>query len=118
LIKHHGGWRVRIDPTRTVLEFTSPTGHHYTKPGRQAAVPALWISTAGTAIAERLDLITTPPSSQVQQANHRNPAPTSRLDDLLAAILIRHHLNTTTIEIDYHPETIWESTAHNDPPPF
>jgi hypothetical protein len=118
LIKHHGGWRVRIDPTRTVLEFTSPTGHHYTKPGRQAAVPALWISTAGTAIAERLDLIITPPSSQVRQANNGKPARTSRLDDLLAAILVRHHLNPTTIEIDYHPETIWESTAHDDPPPF
>jgi len=75
-----------------------------------------------TAIAERLDLITTPPSSQARQASGGNengrPARTSRLDDLLAAILIRHHLNTTTIEIDYHPETIWESTAHNDPPPF
>ena len=27
LIKHHSDWRIRIDPNRHVLEFTSPTGH-------------------------------------------------------------------------------------------
>ena len=58
LIKHHSEWKVRPDPDRTVLHFTSPTGHHYTKRGRQAAPPAMWITTAGTAIAERLDTIT------------------------------------------------------------
>ena len=78
----------------------------------------MWITTAGTAIAERLDAIANPPSSQLRQANNGKPARTSRVDDLLAAILVRHHLNTKTIEINYHPETIWESTAQDDPPPF
>ena len=64
----------------------------------------MWVSTAGSAIAERLDNIAYPPSTLVRRDNtHRGntdhdtgePAPTSRIEDLLAGILIRHHLNTT-----------------------
>ncbi len=117
LIKHHSDWRIRIDPNRYVLEFTSPTGHHYRKPGRQAAAPGLWVSTAATAIAERLDDIANPPSTLVRRPDGE-PAPTSPIDDLLATILIRHHLNTKTVEIDYHPETAWETVDQDDPPPF
>ena len=117
LIKHHSDWRIRIDPNRYVLEFTSPTGHHYRKPGRQAAAPALWVSTAATAIAERLDDIANPPSTLVRRPDDE-PAPTSPIDDLLATILIRHYLNTKTVEIDYHPETAWETVDQDDPPPF
>jgi len=117
LIKHHSDWRIRIDPSRTVVEFTSPTGHHYRKPGRQAAAPALWVSTAATAIAERRDDIASPPTTLVRHPDDE-PAPTSHIEDLLAAILVRHHLNTKTIEIDYDPETAWETVDLNDPPPF
>jgi hypothetical protein len=117
LIKHHSDWRIRIDPNRAVLEFTSPTGHHYRKPGRQAAAPALWISTAATATAERLDLIANPPSTLIRKPGDQ-PAPTSNIEDLLAAALIRHHLNTKTIEINYQPETTWKTVDLDDPPPF
>ena len=117
LIKHHSDWRIRIDPNRYVLEFTSPTGHHYRKQGRQAAAPGLWVSTAATAIAERLDDIANPPSTLVHQTDDE-PTPTSHIEDLLAGILIRHHLNTKTIEIDYHPETAWGTVDQDDPPPF
>ena len=117
LIKHHSDWRIRIDPNRYVLEFTSPTGHHYRKPGRQAAAPGLWVSTAATAIAERLDDIANPPSTLVHQTDDE-PTPTSHIEDLLAGILIRHHLNTKTVEIDYHPETAWGTVDQEDPPPF
>ena len=78
------------------------------KQGRQAAAPGLWVSTAGTAIAERLDLITSPPSTLIRRDDDE-PAPTSHIEDLLAAILVRHHLNTKTIEIDYdQPATGWQ----------
>jgi len=117
LIKHHTDWRIRLDPNRAVLEFTSPTGHHYRKQGRQAAAPGLWVSTAATAIAERLDTIATPPSTLVRHPDDK-PTPTSHIDDLLATILIRHHLNTKTIEIDHHPDTAWETVDQDDPPPF
>ena len=121
-MKHHTGWRIRIDPNRTVLEFTSPTGHTYRKQGRQAAPPRMWVSTAGTAIAERLDLIASPPSTLVcrDTTDHDTgeTAPTSHIEDLLAGILIRHHLNTTPIDIDYDPDTAWEPVDPDDPPPF
>jgi len=117
LIKHHSDWRIRIDPNRTVLEFTSPTGHTYHQQGRRAAVPGLWVSTAGTAIAEGVDNIASPPSTLIHRAGDE-PGPTSHIEDLLAAILVRHHLNTKTIEIDYNPETAWETIDLDDPPPF
>jgi hypothetical protein len=117
LIKHHSDWRIRIDPNRYVLEFTSPTGHTYQKQSRQAAVPALWVSTGATAIAERLDNITSPPTTLVRHPGDQ-PAPTSHIEDLLAAILVRHNLNTKTIDIDYNPETTWETADLDDPPPF
>ena len=106
-----------MDPNRFVLEFTSPTGHHYSKPGRQAAAPGLWVSTAATAIAERLDDIANPPSTLIHKADDQ-PTLTSHIEDLLATILIRHHLNTKTIEIDYQPDTAWEPVDLDDPPPF
>ncbi len=127
LMKHHTGWRIRIDPNRTVIEFTSPTGHTYQKQGRQAAPPKMWVSTAGTAIAERLDTIANPPSTLTRRDTTNNhttghnageTAPTSHIEDLLAGILIRHHLNSTPIEIDDDPETAWEPVDPDDPPPF
>ena len=81
LIKHHSEWKVRPDPDRTVLHFTSPTGHEYTKRGRQAAPPAMWVTTAGTAIAERLDTITA--TAEV----NRPPQPSSGVEELLKTIL-------------------------------
>ena len=75
LIKHHSDWRIRIDPNRYVLEFTSPTGHTYQKQSRQAAVPGLWLSTAGTAIAERLDTIASPPTTLVRHDTTNPPRP-------------------------------------------
>ena len=113
LIKHNSGWKVRPDPDRTVLHFTSPTGHEYTKRGRQAAPPAMWVTTAGTAIAERLDTITA-----IAEVN-RPPQPSSSLEELLKAMLIRRALNTNPIEYQ-HDDTAWDSATGqwNDPPPF
>ena len=121
LIKHHTDWQIRIDPHRMTLEFTSPTGHTYRKPGRQAAAPGLWVSTAATATAERIDLITCPPSTlnhrTDQHPNDAETAPTSPIEEMLAALLIRHHLNTKIIEIDYHQPAAWEP-EQEEPPPF
>ena len=39
LIKHHSDWRIRIDPNRYVLEFTSPTGHTYQKQAGRPPCP-------------------------------------------------------------------------------
>ena len=113
LIKHHSDWKVRPDPDRTVLHFTSPTGHQYTKRGRQAAPPAMWITTAGTAIAERLDTITA--TAEI----NRPPQPSSGVEESLKAMLIRHALNTRPIEYQ-HDDTTWDRAAEqwNDPPPF
>ena len=117
MIKHHSDWRIRIDPNRYRSRIHQPHRTPYQKQGRQAAAPGLWVSTAGTAIAERLDNIASPPTTLVRHADDE-PAPTSHIEDLLAAILIRHHLNTKTIEIDYNPETAWETVDLDDPPPF
>jgi hypothetical protein len=109
LNKHHSEWKGRPDPDRTILHFTSPTGHHYTKHGRQAAPPALWVTTAGTAIAERLDTITT-------TAETNSPAtPTSGVEEILSIILIRHALNTKPIEYQ-HDDTAWDRRRRMERP--
>ena len=113
LIKHHSEWNVRPDPNRTVLHFTSPTGHEYTKRGRQAAPPAMWVTTAGTAIAERLDTITA--TAEI----NRPPTQPSSVEETLKTMLIRRALNTSPIEY-HHDDTTWDRAAEqwNDPPPF
>ena len=72
-------WQVRPDPDRTVLQFTSPTGHHYSKHGRQASPPQLWVDTVGADTAEHLDNIINPPTTlvdprtQTRQRHRRTP---------------------------------------------
>src|SRR6185436_179923 len=97
LFKHHSQWQVRPDPDRTVLHFTSPTGHGYSKHARQAVPPQLWIDTSGATTAEHLDLITTPATTQVNPP----PSPHSGVEEFLTTLLLQHTLNTPTIE--YHP---------------
>ena len=113
LIKHHSEWKVRPDPDRTVLHFTSPTGHEYTKRGRQAAPPAMWITTAGTAIAERLDTITA--TAEV----NRPPQPSSSRRRTPQDDADPPRPEHKPIEYQ-HDDTAWDRAAEqwNDPPPF
>jgi hypothetical protein len=132
IFKHHTQWKVRPDPDRTVLHFTSPTGHHYSKHGRQASPPQLWVDTVGADTAEHLDNIINPPTTLVDP----EPRPASGIEEFLTNILIRHALTTRPIEYQ-HDETAWQtSTAghanggqgdddensdndgSDDPPPF
>lgn len=82
LLKHHTEWRIRVRPERFTLEWTSPTGHQYAKRARPALlpepnrIPGLTVSTPGTALAERLDLITTTGSAQMSSSTTSN-SPTS-----------------------------------------
>jgi len=57
LFKHHTDWRVNIDPTRLLIQWTSPTGHTYTKRPRQAVTPDIWVSSPGSDTARSLDEI-------------------------------------------------------------
>ena len=57
LFKHHTDWRVSIDPTRLLIQWTSPTGHTYTKKPRPAVIPDIWVSIPGSDTARRLDEI-------------------------------------------------------------
>jgi len=57
LFKHHTDWRVSIDPAKLLIQWTSPTGHTYTKKARQAVTPDIRVSTPGSGTARRLDEI-------------------------------------------------------------
>ena len=73
----------------------------------------MWITTAGTAIAERLDTITA--TAEI----NRPPTPPSGIEELIRTFLIRRALNTKPIEYQ-HDDTAWDRAAEqwNDPPPF
>ena len=101
LFKHHTEWRCRPDPDRTVLHWTSPTGHGYSTKGRQAAPPELWVTTAGTAVAERLD---------ARAAFTAASNPTSTRSGLLEDLILKRELNKPGYEYD-HQEDAW-STYH------
>jgi len=98
LFKHHSEWRIRLDPDRVTVHWASPTGHHYSSGSRQAAPPGIWVTSAGTLLAERLDNVT---------ATGDASDPVSKAEDLLAALLLRHQLDTRPIEYVPVPE-FWE----------
>ena len=133
IFKHHTQWKVRPDPDRTVLHFTSPTGHHYSKHGRQASPPQLWVDTVGADAAEHLDNIINPPTTLVDP----EPRPASGIEEFLTNILIRHALTTQPIEYHYDETRMGanncgdiqmvgqgddgddsDTDPRNDPPPF
>ncbi|WP_395729456.1 DUF222 domain-containing protein [Nakamurella sp.] len=55
LFKDHADWQLTVDTSRLTVNWTSPTGHTYTRRARQTAPPAAWIRTTATTIAQRLD---------------------------------------------------------------
>ena len=106
LVKHHTDWRIRVSPERFTLDWTSPTGHQYRTKARPATLPDLHVTTVGTAVAERLDLATSEAGTPA--------TPYSSTDDLVATLLLRHHLNQPPTEYD-HPTTAWDQTAPDHP---
>jgi hypothetical protein len=123
LIKHHTDWRFRVDPKRFVVEWISPTGHRYLKKARPTLLPDLRVSTAGTAIAERLDLITTIAA--------RTSMAESETEELLKALLLRHQHTQRPLEYepaassqdqepsDHPDDDTPDQSPHDDvPPPF
>ncbi|HEY5882586.1 MAG TPA: hypothetical protein VIU11_26995, partial [Nakamurella sp.] len=109
---------------RLIINWTSPTGHTYPRKARRSSPPDAWIRTAGTTIAEQLDLLAAQRSRPVT-ANLDTPTGTapdqeptspahSPLEDRLTDALLRHGLaNQPRIEYDPDAEPI-----HDDPPPF
>ncbi len=141
LYKHHSEWRIHVDPHQLAIHWSSPTGHKYTTNGRRVAAPGLWIHHGGTTMAERMDAITAMGAAAASgrlastDRDHHTPAPetlsapTSILEDGLAALLLRTSINTPDVE--YDPEH-GDSAHHNlaeqgpsddephdeEPPPF
>ena len=108
LIKHHTDWQMRPDPERFILSFTSPTGHRYTKQGRQAAPPTMWLENAGSGFADCLDTIMIGRKSE-----DPSEAP-SAVEDRLSTLLLRRHLNPPKIE--YVPiDSFWGETDLGPP---
>ncbi len=108
LIKHHTDWQMRPDPERFILSFTSPTGHRYTKHGRQAAPPTMWLENAGSGFADCLDTIMIGRKSE-----DPSEAP-SAVEDRLSTLLLRRHLNPPKIE--YVPiDSFWGQTDLGPP---
>jgi hypothetical protein len=113
LIKHHADWQIRVSKERFTLEWTSPTGHRYSTRPRPAAVPDMRkmtarITTAGTAIAERLDNLT----AFNDASNNRGDSSkqTSIVEELATALLLRHQLNQPSIYLDAD-ESGWDLSA-------
>jgi len=108
LFKHHTEWRLRHDPDSSTLIWISPTGHRYVKRRGQAIPPSMWITTAGTLLAEQLDTI----SAMADVAGPNRPAG-SVTEELLTAGLLRHRLNRQPME--YHPTaTAWSTPVAGD----
>ena len=92
LLKHHADWRFRPNPKNFTLDWTSPTGHNYVSTTRPALLAHLNVTTAGTAIAERLDLL-----AMMNSGSHEPP---SLAEELLTTMLL--HRNEAPLE--YQPD--------------
>ena len=114
LFKHHTEWRCRPDPDRTVLHWSSPTGHRYAKPGKQVAPPALWVTTAGTAVAEKLDTLARFTWDGPLLDGPGEAAQTSVVEQLLAALVLRHLLTRPALEYE-HSDSAWNVSASGQP---
>jgi len=102
LVKHHSDWRIRVSTERFSLELTSPTGHRYSSKPRPPLLPDLRVTTAGTALAERLDLITAMGAASMTRGGG--------IDDQATALLLRHELNKPPAEYD-SLESAWDSAT-------
>ncbi len=141
LLKTHAGWQLSVDTSRLVINWTSPTGHTYTRRRRQTAPPDAWIRTAGTTIAEQLDAIAqwrenpsppivapdepsadeptaddgTTPDEPAADGDTTDPGPAPSLIEVrLTDALLRHRLAHPT-RIEYDPSV---GPRGDDPPPF
>ncbi|HEY5881963.1 MAG TPA: hypothetical protein VIU11_23850, partial [Nakamurella sp.] len=132
LFKDHADWRISVDPSRLVINWTSPTGHTYSRRARQTTPPDAWIRTAGTTIAERLDHLATmrawstaaTATATAATDPASEPSPLGSVEDRLTDALLRHSLNNpTTIEYTPNPDAGTQTDADadaldDDPPPF
>ncbi len=142
LLKDHADWNLSIDTNRLIINWTSPTGHRYTRNARQAVPPDAWIRTAGTTVAEHVDqLVSAADTTHTFRPGttpddpHPGGRPTSLLEDLLTDALLWHHLaHPTRIQLDPtgsgqangpHPhraddQDLADDTTDidDDPPPF
>jgi hypothetical protein len=70
------------------------------------------ITHTATAIAERLDTLTD--FANASNIGDQPPAPTSTVEELATALLLRHHLNQPEMLYDTN-ETAWDETIENQP---
>ena len=92
LLKHHAEWRFRPNPHHFSLDWTSPTGHNYVSTTRPVSLGHLNVTTAGTAIAEKLDLLAA--------MNIDSDEAPNRAEELLTTMLL--HRNEPSLE--YQPD--------------
>ena len=85
-------------PSAYTLSWVSPTGHCYSTTKDQVVAPELWVTTAGGLAAQQLDTIVA-----TQEVNPEVRDGQVSVEEALATLLLRHHLNQRPIE--YEPDT-------------
>ncbi|MGS0684164.1 DUF222 domain-containing protein [Nakamurella sp. GG22] len=99
LFKHHTEWQVRPDPSAYTLSWVSPTGHCYSKAKDQVVAPELWVTTAGGLAAQQLDTIVA-----TQEVTPEVREGQVSVEEMLATLLLRHHLNRRSMEYEPHAD--------------
>ena len=108
-MKHHTEWQVRVDPSRMVLDWLSPTRHRYHKT-IQSPLPAasmtLHVTTGGTALAERLDSI----AADAHRRSTPGRSAWGAAEEYLTELLLRHQLHQPPLEYQPQPEPPEQTT--------
>ena len=116
LVKHHSDWQIRSSTERFTVDWTSPTGHRYTKkPPPNLASDFLnckgYVTNPASALAERLDSIVA--FSGLGRPDGAAVENTSIVEELAIARLLQHQFNQPSSEYD-PPEPIWDRTAEGE----
>ncbi len=105
LFKHHTEWQIRPDPSAYALNWVSPTGHRYSTTRDQVVAPELWVTTAAGLVAQQLDTIVA--TQEVSPETHGRQ---TSVEESLASLLLRHHLNRRPVEYQPQPDA-WDLEA-------
>jgi hypothetical protein len=84
------------------------------KHGKQATPPQLWVSTAGTAVADELDTLARFTWDGPVKDCPGEAAQTSVVEQLLTALLLRHQLTRPALEYE-HIDSAWNLSASELP---
>jgi hypothetical protein len=95
LFKHHTEWQTRPDLNSSTVIWISPTGHRYAKGRNLATPPDIWVTTAATDLAERLDTM-----KATVDVTNETECGGNVPEEILTTMLLRHELNRPPYEYD------------------